>query len=172
MEKPINKTEIYSAALHRWGFDAQALKLAEECGELSSAICRMLSHRDHNVPEECADVEILLEQLRQFGLNTVINKERERKLARLALLVEGCKDIDVQEPVAVLRQQAHDIEYAACDDYAELQAAMMGGDNRLAERYARKTAGRLLHLAQVLGRLARQRPGNIDIDEGASDDNK
>lgn len=158
----MNKHAIYDAALHRWGFDAQALVLAEECGELSSAICRMLNNKPHNVPGECADVEILLEQMRQFGMNTAINKERERKLARLALLVEGCKDPDIQEPAAVLRKEAHDIEYGACDDYAELQAAMMEHNYRLAERYARKTASRLLHLAQVLGRLVRQNPGTID----------
>lgn len=172
MDKPINKVELYNAALHRWGFDAQALVLAKECNALSADVSRMLLHRPHKMAQECADVEIMIEQMRHGGMDVAIDREKERRLARLALLVEGCQDIDVQEPAAVLRQQAHDIEYAACDDYAELQAAMMGGDNRLAERYARKTAGRLLHLAQVLGRLARQRPGNIDIDEGASDDNK
>ncbi|EKE2594382.1 hypothetical protein OUL21_001346 [Salmonella enterica subsp. enterica serovar Nima] len=165
----MNKLAIYDAALARWGFDAQALVLAEECGELNSAICRMLNNKAHNVPEECADVEIMLEQIRHFGMKDAIEAEKERKLMRLALLVEGCGDIDVQEPVAVLRQQAHDIEYAACDDYAELQAAMMRADNRLAERYARKTAGRLLHLAQTLGRLARQRPGKIDEDTDNGD---
>ncbi|EHM3442374.1 hypothetical protein K2B09_003861 [Salmonella enterica subsp. enterica] len=169
MEKPINKTEIYSAALHRWGFDAQALVLAKECNALSADVARLLLHRPHNVAQECADVEIMIEQMRHSGMGVAIDREKERRLARLALLVEGCGDIDVQEPVAVLRQQAHDIEYAACDDYAELQAAMMGGDNRLAERYARKTAGRLLHLAQTLGRLARQRPGNLDEDTNNGD---
>ncbi|ECC1559585.1 hypothetical protein FNI18_06115 [Salmonella enterica subsp. salamae] len=172
MEKPINKTELYNAALHRWGFDAQALVLAKECSSLSAEVSRVLLHKPNNMPQECADVEIMIEQMRHSGMDVAIDREKERRLARLALLVEGCKDIDVQEPVAVLRRQAHDIEYDACDDYAELQAAMMAGDHRLAERYARKTASRLLHLSQILGRLARQRPGNIDIDEGASDDNK
>ncbi|EDW6361514.1 hypothetical protein YN28_004325 [Salmonella enterica subsp. enterica] len=169
MEKPINKTEIYSAALHRWGFDAQALVLAKECNALSADVARLLLHRPHNVAQECADVEIMIEQMRHNGMDVAIDQAKAHRLTRLALLVEGCGDIDVQEPVAVLRQQAHDIEYAACDDYAELQAAMMGGDNRLAERYARKTAGRLLHLAQTLGRLARQRPGNLDEDTNNGD---
>ncbi|EKS4774227.1 hypothetical protein QB704_002743 [Salmonella enterica] len=165
----MNKDSIYGAALARWGFDAQALVLAKECCSLSFEVDRMLLHRPHNMAQECADVEIMIEQMRHSGMGVAIDREKERRLARLALLVEGCGDIDVQEPVAVLRQQAHDIEYAACDDYAELQAAMMGGDNRLAERYARKTAGRLLHLAQTLGRLARQRPGNLDEDTNNGD---
>ncbi|EGG8165136.1 hypothetical protein HH562_000011 [Salmonella enterica subsp. enterica serovar Yaba] len=169
MEKPINKTEIYSAALHRWGFDAQALVLAKECNALSADVARLLLHRPHNVAQECADVEIMIEQMRHNGMDVAIDQAKAHRLTRLALLVEGCGDIDVQEPVAVLRQQAHDIEYAACDDYAELQAAMMAGDNRLAERYARKAAGRLLHLAQVLGCLARQRPGKIDEDTDNGD---
>ncbi len=159
MENTISKSEIYRAALARWGFDAQAL--SEECNELSAAICRMLNQRDNNVPEECADVEIMIEQMRHNGLGVAIDAAKERKLGRLAQRV-GCVDTDIQEPATVLRKQAHDIEYAACDDYAELQAAMLECNNRLAARYARRTAGRLLHLAQTLERLARLNPGNID----------
>ncbi|EPG7298492.1 TPA: hypothetical protein ACXPD2_000164 [Klebsiella pneumoniae] len=160
----MNKDAIYGAALARWGFDAQALVLAKECNALSADVSRMLLHRPHNMVQECADVEIMIEQMRHGGMSTVIDREKERRLARLALLVEGCKDLDIQEPAAILRKDAHDIEYGACDDYAELQAAMMECNYRLAERYARKTASRLLHLAQILGRLARINPG--DLDEG------
>ncbi|HCM2492358.1 TPA: hypothetical protein N3D36_004864 [Salmonella enterica subsp. enterica serovar Lehrte] len=163
----INELAIYDAALARWGFDAQALVLAEECGELNSAICRMLNNKAHNVPEECADVEIMLEQIRHFGMKDAIEAEKERKLARLALMVEGCRDIDVVEPVIELRKQVDDIEWRACDGYAEMQSAILEGNHRLAARYARKAAGSLLHLAQVLGRIAQQRPGNID-EEGVA----
>lgn len=58
------KTTVYEKAVIKFGVDTQIEKLIEEMGELQSALIRMKHNREHNVPEEFADVEIVMRQLR------------------------------------------------------------------------------------------------------------
>ena len=56
--------EIMLAAIRTYGEESQELVAIEECSELITAICHKHRGRDHNVAEEIADVEIMLEQLK------------------------------------------------------------------------------------------------------------
>lgn len=72
MEKP-KKTEyeILIAAIRTFGDKAQEGVAIEECSELIQAISHKHRGREHNIAEEIADVEIMLEQLK------IINDCRE-----------------------------------------------------------------------------------------------
>jgi NTP pyrophosphatase (non-canonical NTP hydrolase) len=77
-----------SRALKLFGIRIQRLKLAEECGELAAAASRLSIGPEtpevmENFLEECADVEILLEQMRQHYGDHAVDEWRAKKLARL-----------------------------------------------------------------------------------------
>lgn len=75
---------IYRTALKTWGFNAQAIMTIEECSELIKALTKFFRNFEReNVLEEIADVEIMLEQLREHFGNRVINKIKKEKLERL-----------------------------------------------------------------------------------------
>ena len=80
----MNKQEIYQKALEKWGKDGQALKLAEECNELSRAVIRyILTGDEDNFKEEIADVKIMIEQMMlSFGQADILRWEK-KKLKRL-----------------------------------------------------------------------------------------
>jgi NTP pyrophosphatase (non-canonical NTP hydrolase) len=82
----MNKPLIYDAALARWGYDSQVLVVAEECNELAAACTRFVNHKANGmrVAEEAADVEIMIEQLRHNGMDSMIEEQKIRKLRRLA----------------------------------------------------------------------------------------
>ena len=60
----MKETEIYKAAIQTFGAEAQERVAIEECAELITAINHKHRGREHNIPEEIADVEIMLEQLK------------------------------------------------------------------------------------------------------------
>ena len=64
MEKVINEFEILSEAIKVFGEKEQEEVAIEECSELIQAICHKHRGREHNLAEEIADVEIMLEQLK------------------------------------------------------------------------------------------------------------
>ncbi len=76
--------EVCEKAIDKYGLEAQALMATEELSELITAICHMLRGRDHNMPEEIADVEIMLLQLK-ICLNCFeeVEKQKDFKLKRL-----------------------------------------------------------------------------------------
>lgn len=92
------RKKLYKLALETYGRTAQVLKASEECAELSAAITKMAIwslietevaiHDSAKVEEEMADVEIMLEQLREtlLPITSITNIEaiKERKLNRLA----------------------------------------------------------------------------------------
>lgn len=57
-------TEIFKKAIKAYGAEAQEKVVIEECAELIQAIVHKHRGRAHNIPEEIADVEIMLEQLK------------------------------------------------------------------------------------------------------------
>jgi hypothetical protein len=91
MEEENNK--IYQRAIKKWGETAQMLVAVEEFSELSRALVRHVSDRDrniHNIVEEMADAEIMLEQLKLIFSDDIaffLYQKRE-KLNDLAELVE------------------------------------------------------------------------------------
>lgn len=60
--------ETLNLAITTFGDEAQENVAVEECAELIKAICNKHRNRLHNIAEEIADVEIMLEQLK------IINK--------------------------------------------------------------------------------------------------
>ena len=56
--------EILTTAIRTFGIKTQERQAIEECAELIQAINHKHRGREHNIPEEIADVEICLEQLK------------------------------------------------------------------------------------------------------------
>lgn len=155
----MNKPKLYEAAFLKFGFDSQVIKLGEECSELATAACQFINHRANgkNLAEESADVEIMIEQMRHNGMAAAIDEEKGRKLGRLALMLEGAEDIDMPPDAHALRTQLNELEYFYHEDEDELQLALLNFDYSRAASQARRIAGRLMHMAQISGRLARIR---------------
>jgi hypothetical protein len=77
---------IYDEALKAWGKEAQLGMVQEECAELIVAINKLRRGRSvNNVIEECVDVELCLEQMKNMFPEyiQVWNRMREEKLLRL-----------------------------------------------------------------------------------------
>lgn len=60
----MTKYEILTSAIELYGEKAQEEVAIEELSELIQAICHKHRGREHNIVEEIADVEIMLEQLK------------------------------------------------------------------------------------------------------------
>ena len=67
----MTENEILTVAIKTFGESAQEDVAIEECAELIQAISHKHRGREHNIAEEIADVEIMLEQLK------IINNCRE-----------------------------------------------------------------------------------------------
>ncbi|MCI8442550.1 MAG: hypothetical protein HFG27_08470 [Provencibacterium sp.] len=83
--------ELYRAALHTLGGEAQTRMLFEEMAELQNAICKFGRERDtaEHIAEEIADVQIMLEQMMlHFKVETPVVDWRAVKLARLEQRVQ------------------------------------------------------------------------------------
>lgn len=77
---------IYKKAIKIWGFKAQLLLAIEEMSELTKELCKYVNRQDGNsdkICEEVADVEIMIEQLRECFDSQIINKFKKEKLERL-----------------------------------------------------------------------------------------
>lgn len=75
---------VYEKAVNKWGIDDQVYMLIEEMSELTKALLHKRRGREDNVPEEFADVEILMAQLRPvFNQEGLVDKWKELKLERL-----------------------------------------------------------------------------------------
>ena len=76
--------DILTTAIKVFGEKAQECQAIEECAELIQAINHKHRGRDSNIPEEIADVEIMLEQLKIInGCTDEVKAMREIKVARL-----------------------------------------------------------------------------------------
>lgn len=81
--------DIYKKAIIHYGVANQLEKLSQELLELGLALSHMKEGRhDHNVEEELADVEIMLNQIKPlFNENNEVDKWKELKLERLEKMV-------------------------------------------------------------------------------------
>ena len=76
--------EILTTAIRTYGEREQECQAIEECAELIQAINHKHRGREHNIAEEIADVEIMLEQLKIINNCTdEVKAMREIKVARL-----------------------------------------------------------------------------------------
>lgn len=83
-----NSPDIYRDAVEAWGFGPQVDMMIEECGELIVALSHWKRGRAHNIPEELADVEIMLDQMRYIFGEGAVDKQKARKLLRLRSRIE------------------------------------------------------------------------------------
>lgn len=80
----MSEFEILTAAIRTFGDKAQEGVAIEECSELIQAISHKHRGREHNIPEEIADVEIMLEQLKIINnCREETAKIHEQKIKRL-----------------------------------------------------------------------------------------
>ncbi len=80
----MNETEIMGAAIRLYGAKAQEDMAVEECAELIQAIKHKHRGRAHNIPEEIADVEICLAQLKMINhCADEVERIRKEKIERL-----------------------------------------------------------------------------------------
>lgn len=76
---------IYDQALSQYGISAQVDMLIEEMAELMVALLHDRRGRETNIPEEIADVQIMLEQIIQFfGIENAVKEQKDRKIMRLS----------------------------------------------------------------------------------------
>ena len=76
--------ETLKLAITTFGDEAQENVAVEECAELIKAICNKHRGRPHNIAEEIADVEIMLEQLKIINECSLdVAKIRKDKIERL-----------------------------------------------------------------------------------------
>ena len=57
--------EVFEKAINTFGETPQKIVAMEEMGELIQAISKDLRGKEHNVEEEIADVEIMLQQMKE-----------------------------------------------------------------------------------------------------------
>lgn len=83
--------KVYRQAVLKFGPEAQTRKAAEECVELSLALLHALDGRANvdNIAEECADVEIMLAQMRLIYGDKEIDDWKAKKINALALKIEA-----------------------------------------------------------------------------------
>ena len=80
----MTKPQILIAAIKTFGEQAQENQTIEECAELIQAINHKHRGREHNIPEEIADVEIMLEQLKIINnCADEVREIRRQKINRL-----------------------------------------------------------------------------------------
>lgn len=75
---------ILKNAIERYGAESQEGIAQEECAELIQAISKKHRGKPHNIAEEIADVEIMLEQLKIInGCKNEVKEIRKQKIKRL-----------------------------------------------------------------------------------------
>lgn len=88
------ESKVCKEAIEIYGADVQQMMAVEEMGELIQAISKKIRGLDHqaNIPEEIADVEIMLEQLKHIHkCHQSVEQHRRRKVMRLASYIEGAR---------------------------------------------------------------------------------
>lgn len=89
-EETIDEEKIIKEAVQVFGSKHQIEKAIEECAELIVELQRLKTCRNNNVPEEIADVEIMMSQLRHCFIG--VEEIKKKKLKRLAGLTKSKKE--------------------------------------------------------------------------------
>lgn len=92
----MDNKELYKKAIEKWGKESQIRQLFEEMSELTVAICHFERGRNFadqgmlEIVEEIADVEIMLEQMKQlYNLSEeLIEAKKVKKLSKLKKMLE------------------------------------------------------------------------------------
>lgn len=92
MINEIEEKSILSAAIAKWGDQAQVMMVFEEMSELQKELCKNWRGKANTeeIADEVADVEIMLAQLKMiYGIEGRVRDHRAFKLARLRQRLEG-----------------------------------------------------------------------------------
>ena len=82
----MDKVKLYQKAMDTYGLENQTMMVFEEMAELQKELCKALRGKIviKNIAEEIADVEIMLEQLKEYyKLYEMTEEIKEYKLKRL-----------------------------------------------------------------------------------------
>ena len=105
---------ICHKAVELWGESLQTVVCMEEMAELMQSLSkniRGMCDKSH-IAEEIADVEIMLEQLKQiFHVRGDVEDYREKKLERLEQRIEEAKERESHE-----NQEEYDSQYLSADE--------------------------------------------------------
>ena len=86
----MTKTEILNMAIEAKGATHQDIIAIEECSELIQAITHKHRGRNHNLADEIADVEIMLEQWKIInGCTEEVEQVKKYKIERLLHRLRG-----------------------------------------------------------------------------------
>lgn len=92
MMKIKNEREIFEAVIKVFGANFQEGICQEECAELIQAISKKHRGKKHNIPEEIADVEIMLEQMKIINqCDDEVKQIRAKKIENLCYLFDITK---------------------------------------------------------------------------------
>ena len=81
----VKEETTFLKAIARYGAEEQEGVAQEECAELIQAISKKHRGKPHNIAEEIADVEIMLEQLKIINdCENEVKEIRKQKISRLA----------------------------------------------------------------------------------------
>lgn len=87
VDEPVtpSEAELYQAAIEIYGQEPQMTMVVEEAAELILAVVRRSRGRTTpaDLASECADVEIMIGQVRQIIGPRLVNHAKQEKLARL-----------------------------------------------------------------------------------------
>lgn len=87
----MNEKEVYLAALSYFGIESQTTMVFEEMAELQKELCKALRGTPSlkNIAEEIADVEIMLEQMKEYySLHDFVRDSKEYKIKRLEKILK------------------------------------------------------------------------------------
>ena len=74
---------VYKKAVETFGINSRIDLCIEEMAELTQALCKYKRGLPHNVEEEVADVEIMLEQLKLIFNSHMVEGYKYSKIERL-----------------------------------------------------------------------------------------
>lgn len=82
----MDKVKLYQKAMDTYGLENQTMMVFEEMAELQKELCKALRGKivTKNIAEEIADVEIMLEQMKEYyKLYLMVEEAKIYKLNRL-----------------------------------------------------------------------------------------
>lgn len=83
---------VCKRAIDYYGVRHQEEKTIEECSELIQALVKDIHGKEHNVEEEIADVEIVLEQLKLVFDVKKIDSFKKKKIDKLEDMMNNALD--------------------------------------------------------------------------------
>ena len=96
------RKRVYEEAIDRWGIPAQIQMVIEEMSELTKELCKNFRGANNldKIADECADVTIMLEQLRLiFNLNEEVCRHMDQKVVRLKERLQAKPKAPPREPM-------------------------------------------------------------------------